>query len=171
MCRAANVALAVLALALFASITRADKPVFPSSYSVVTKDERFVFVMLVPSGMRSEERAKGKEVQQKYDQSGLYRNDGSREPLWTVDGYSWKAYPASDGVHLVCVSLFVHHGSSPPGQVLRFFANGKPTGVYTADELTSYSFLLPGSPTGKIWLREDQFDEENLTYSVTAHDG
>ena len=36
-----------------------------------------------------------------YTQSGLYRNDGSRDPLWTFDWYAYNVDVAADGVHLV----------------------------------------------------------------------
>jgi hypothetical protein len=162
--------LALLAMVADASSVRAEKPAFPHSYSVTTKDDRFVFVMLVPPGMESDEGAREIELRKKYGQSGLYRNDGSTVPLWTVRGYSRKAYPASDGVHLVCVSQF-YGGGSPAGQVVGFFAHGKPTGVYSADELTSAFILLPSSASGTIWLRDDDFDEANLKYSVSTYDG
>ena len=40
------------------------------------------------------------EIRKRYDRSGLYLNDDSVEPRWTVAWYSKGAEFASDGVHL-----------------------------------------------------------------------
>jgi hypothetical protein len=81
----------------------------PSDYVRPTKSGEYLFVMLTPLGKRGEQTEfirypdpvtdTGKTIQgslvQRFPKSGLYRNDGSRAPLWTVDWYG-------DSVFLVC---------------------------------------------------------------------
>jgi hypothetical protein len=105
----------------------------------------------------------------KYTRSGLYRNDGSGKPLWTIKGYSRRAFPASDGVHLVCVSQF-GGGFESWKQAVRFYASGQLIRAYSVDDLTT-SWLLSDSPSGRIWFRQDRFDEANLQYTVWTSDG
>ena len=71
-----------------------ETDVYP--YTIKTSDGRYVFVMLAGSPANLDSR----DPLAKYPASGLYRNDGSYTPLWTVD---WSAYVIlpSDGVHLV----------------------------------------------------------------------
>jgi hypothetical protein len=45
-------------------------------------------------------RAESKRLAETYRKSGLFPKDGTT-PLWTVDWYAFRAYPLSDGVHLV----------------------------------------------------------------------
>jgi hypothetical protein len=158
--------LAILSAAWNAN-ARAEKPVLPTSYSAVSSDGRFLFVMIAPRP--SGETAEGIILRQKYAQSGLYRNDGSREPLWTIKGYSARAYPASDGIHLACVSKFAG-GFEPWEQCVRFFASGRLIRAYSVDDLT-VSWLLPRTPSGRMWSRRDHFDEADMRYTVWTRDG
>jgi hypothetical protein len=79
-------------------------------YKEVSLNGQYVFVMLGilptpaddPAWRYEEPRVrKDAEIRRVYPQSGLYRNDGSAAPLWTVDWYAFKVFVASDGVHLV----------------------------------------------------------------------
>lgn len=69
----------------------ADTPMPPRPFKELSPDEEYVFVMLVPERHGSAawfDRRRAEEyrhIQETYPQSGLYRNDGSTEPLWTVD--------------------------------------------------------------------------------------
>ena len=89
--------LTVAALFYFAGGARADKIGPPESYKKTSADGTYVFVMLAPDA----DRDSGKELRETYKQSGLYKNDGSAKPLWTVDWYSRTAFVANDGVHVV----------------------------------------------------------------------
>ena len=88
-----------LCFILLASIQnlRADSPAAPFSYKQVTKNGKYVFVMLVHTAGDQESKA----LQAQYPNSGLYRNDGSRTPLWNVGWYAFKVDVSSDGKHLV----------------------------------------------------------------------
>ena len=39
-------------------------------------------------------------IRERYSKSGMYRNDGTREPLWTVDWWAVVTVPG-DGVHVI----------------------------------------------------------------------
>jgi len=73
-----------------------------ASYSKVTENKEYLFVMLWAGPSTNKSRLEKKL----HKRSGLYRNDGSSTPLWTVDWYARKyesqgVIPLSDGIHLV----------------------------------------------------------------------
>jgi hypothetical protein len=140
----------------------------PHSYSVVTEGGRYVFVMLAPAGR---EGHNAHPLRAMYPCSGLYRNDGSRDPLWTVDWYSFRVHPASDGVHLVCV---IGWGED---SAVTFYASGRLIRGYSEGELLGFSpsiFHLGDSSSGSgpmHWFQDECFDDANHRYSVTAWGG
>ena len=79
------------------------------SYIERSTDGRFIFVMISPLSAEREAAYWGNEewaaeiqpLRRKYTFSGLYRNNGSIEPLWTVDWYASSVIVASDGSHLI----------------------------------------------------------------------
>src|SRR6516162_11460738 len=77
--------------------SRADKPATPATRTEIIANGKFLFVMLCPLALETEQ---GKAIRAKYPESGLYKNDGSKEPFWTVDWYREKVTVASDGVHM-----------------------------------------------------------------------
>src|SRR5262245_52042389 len=100
--------LAVAAVLGFEGQSRADKKGPPQSHKEVTAGGKYVFVMLAPQPVEDEIKSYGTEdakntviaMRNVYKKSGLYKNDGSAEPLWTVDWYG-AATVLSDGVHLI----------------------------------------------------------------------
>jgi hypothetical protein len=109
-----------------------------------------------------------RQIRQTYKQSGLYRNDGSTDPLWTVDWYAFGVIVASDGVHLI------RHGpwaSSGDQEAITFFANGELLQSYRIKELVDIPILLPQSVSHFDWVKSDAFDDAKLEYSITTHDG
>src|SRR4051794_40464122 len=73
----------------------ADSPAPPTSYKKLTPDQKYVFVMLSPfapdreAGRLIEPYASDvRTIRETYPNSGLYPNDGSTTPLWTVDWYA-----------------------------------------------------------------------------------
>jgi hypothetical protein len=113
----------------------------PYSYKVFSADRQFVFVMLANSPVETDASSADAEARIShadtsadevralrgvYRKSGMYRNDGSEDPLWTVN---WFAHPhwtelfvASDGDHLVRMSLYA---GEPDGEALAFFDKRK----------------------------------------------
>jgi hypothetical protein len=153
----------------------ADKPAPPYSYKQVSPGGNFVFIMLSPRSaeeeMRSWNEATKQEIRairQVYSKSGLYRNDGSANPLWTVDWYAFAVKLSSDGVHLV------RHGpwaSSLDQEAISFFANGNLLREYQISELVSAKRLLPHTASHFSWCKESAFDDARTEYTVSTYDG
>jgi hypothetical protein len=153
----------------------ADKPAPERSYKVVAPGGKYVFVMIAPRPVEvdlnpwnEETRAKIREIRRVYNRSGLYRTDGSTEPLWTVSWYAHSVEVASDGVHLI------RHGpwaSSTREEAFSFFANGKLLWAWQINELVDVPALLPHSVSHFQWRNEDQFDDAKLEYTVSTLDG
>lgn len=92
----------------FSSIAQADKPAPPSTYKITSPNEQYVFVMIAPLTLEQElsywiesKQKQILEVRSIYSASGMYRNNGSKDPLWTVDWFSYSVEIANDGSHLV----------------------------------------------------------------------
>ncbi|CAN5633409.1 hypothetical protein BH09PLA1_BH09PLA1_06490 [soil metagenome] len=166
---------AAVALCAFASAARADSPAPPFSYTKPSPDGRFLFVMLPRATLDDEMRrwneettAKLRAIRQTYTQSGLYRNDGSSTPLWTVDWYSYDVDVASDGIHLV------RHGpwaSRTDQEAFSFFANGKLVRIYAISELIDLKFLLSQSVSHFQWSDGGWLDDAALRYAISTKDG
>lgn len=78
----------------------ADSPTVAIDYTQVADDGKFVLVMLVPGS--SEELAHltaglKPEIRAKYAHSGLYPNDGSTSPVWTVDWFDYDVIISDNG--------------------------------------------------------------------------
>src|SRR4051812_2120811 len=91
-----------------AAPARADSPAPPFSYKKNAPGDKFAFVMISPLPLDvevsrwNEETVAGiREIRRVYPRSGMYRNDGSAEPLWTVDWYAFGVELTADGVHLI----------------------------------------------------------------------
>jgi hypothetical protein len=170
-------ALAWLALTLLVAGARASSPAPPYSYKKPCPDGRYVFVMLSPLPPEADaERWTGdmadeiREIRRTYPASGLYRNDGSVRPLWTVTGY-WPergVEVASDGVHLVRMTPVASKGTD---NVIAGLANGQEVWSYRLKDLVQFPQLLPRSPRYFTWLEAGDFDDNALTYSVTTKQG
>src|SRR5262245_19920850 len=87
--------LAFLTILVGGEAVRADKQDGPISYERVSANKKFVLVVHAPG-------AKGKsDLRDAYPKAGLYKNDGSKDPLWTIDWHRDQVYVANDGIHLV----------------------------------------------------------------------
>lgn len=69
-------------------------------HTLETADKKYIFVMLRSVGRQNTFLGQS----DKYPQSGLYLNDSSSNPLWTVDWPGFVILPA-DGIHLVRQAL------------------------------------------------------------------
>ena len=104
-----------------------DQEIIDRDYSSITSNSEFIFVMFVPdeeieSRMESansseylpssnytsilnflqrEGMGTNKKLRANYPCSGLYRNDGSDKPIWTVNWYALRVFVHPDGKHLV----------------------------------------------------------------------
>jgi len=92
----------------------------------------YVFVMLAPNhpgGWVQHDP----EMRKIYKQSGLYRNDGSSTPLWTVDWYAFEVFPHFDGEHLV--RMGGSWTASTDHLAVSFYKNGKEIKSYRIKDL------------------------------------
>jgi hypothetical protein len=137
----------ILPLILLASINvYADSEIVFQPYSLETADKKYIFVMLGNIGPQGDLlRQSGK-----YPLSGLYLNDGSRTPLWTVDWPGFVILPA-DGIHLVRRGPWPRHEEGYNDEALSFFAKGKLLKRYSVRDLVDFPWLLPRSVSHYAW--------------------
>ena len=152
---------------------RADSEAPPHSYLKVSPGGQYVFAMIVPGPVEHEVRlhpdaaARIRELRQVYPRSGLYRRNGSPEPLWTVDWYAFEVDVASDGVHLV------RHGpwaSSTDQEALSFFANGALLRSYKIRKLVDHPSMLEYTVSHFFWRASGRFDDARLEYKLRTRD-
>jgi hypothetical protein len=172
--------LAVIALSLTAfhsPLARGDSPAKPYSNATQSSDGQFIFVMLSPlppeqdgAVLRDEFASQIRRIRQAYPKSGMYRNDGSREPLWTVDWYAYRVEVPSDGVHLI------RHGPWPPKgafdtEAISFFAKGQLLKTYEVRDLVAAPEQLPQSVSHFQWLKSSRLDDAALTFDIDTMNG
>jgi len=129
----------VFLVLIFPFTARADQEGF-TSYKMVSADSKYVFVML---------HGKQRESDQ-YPQNGLYLNDGSKTPLWTVDWIAYVFLP-SDGVHLVRSGGWAHQEDGYDAEAISFLAYGKVLKTYRVRDLIDFPSLLPHSSNHYEW--------------------
>jgi tetratricopeptide (TPR) repeat protein len=135
-------------IAMMAHSIRADHEDFISSYTMETADKKYLFVML-KAGTPS--KPLGPFQDEKYPQSGLYLNDGSSTPLWTVDWCANVLLPA-DGIHLIRRgrhTLPIEYNE----EVITFFAYGKELKSYRVSDLVQFPRLLPATSNYYEWQK------------------
>lgn len=133
---------------MLAHSVRADHEDMISEHTMETADKKYLFVML-----------KGGTVSKpfvptqtgKYPQSGLYLNDGSNTPLWTVDWCANVLLPA-DGIHIVRKgrhTLPIEYNE----EVITFLTDGKELKSYRVSDLVQFPRLLPASSNYYEWQK------------------
>ena len=166
---------ALLIAAGFLSIpgaARALSMADPTSYYENSPDGRFVYVMLVPwefeqrSDPTTSWAAKSREIRAKWPKSGLYKNDGSREPLWAVEGYYRSMWLASDGDHAV----FWNPAWNPDTPVFTFVAGGHILRTYRGEDLIGPRGRLKGSWHNWGSMKSEQLNDESLMFRVETED-
>ncbi len=169
-----SILLAVVALLFANRLVLADSIILPGSYTTTTPDGTYLFVMIGPDSPWEGELSGGEHETQQvrirntYGQSGLYRNDGSTTPLWTVDWYAGSVEPLSDGVHLVRHGLWT---TSPDSEAVSFFANGTLIRSYTVADLVAMPSMMPRTVTFFYWQAEAELNDASKTYSITTNHG
>jgi hypothetical protein len=164
-----------VAFSAVAATSRADSVAPPFSYTKPSPDGRFLFVMIPPGTVEDDTRrwneqkaAEIRAIHNTYPQSGLYRNDGTTTPLWTVSWYAYDVEVASDGVHLVRHGPWAFRSDE---EAVSFFANGKLVRTYVISELVDLKFLLPHSVSHFQWSEGGHLDDAALRYVVSTKDG
>jgi hypothetical protein len=157
------IGIALTYLLLLPAIASADSPIRPRSYSINTPDGKFVFVMIAPvsaeddgSFTNPDGKAESQRVRAKYSVSGLYRNDGSTTPLWTVDWFAHFVLVASDGRHLIRRGYWT---LSMSDEALTFFAEGRKINSVKVGDLFYTSHSLPKRMDQLLWHESTELDE------------
>lgn len=141
----------------------ADSPAPPVDYTKTSPNGEYIFVMLAREDDTSaynqtHQIVKKEEIRSKYPQSGLYRNDGSSAPLWTVDWYSFGVFVFSDGVHLVKLGPWALSNNYSE-LALAFYRSGEETKRYSVSALVAHPSSLPQSVSHYMWARSSSFDD------------
>jgi hypothetical protein len=151
------------------------------SWRKTSDDGRYVLVMVSQHPVdedfsRKNREAEVRDIRRRYQQSGLYRNDGSSEPLWTIPYHLpvYAVYLAPDGEYLV---LAVEHWSHTisnigPGGRVHFYRRGEALASYQEpDFIRCFAFKWLASrllDDHVILCRRARFDPQALTYTVTT---
>jgi hypothetical protein len=159
----------------------ADSPARPRSYKEVAPGGKYVFVMIAPGTVEdevrrwNEETAGGiREIRRVYTRSGMYRNDGSAEPLWTVDWYARGVHLTPDGVHLIRPGpwAWLRDDKTPDldCEAVSFFAHGRLHRTYRVGELVDDPGRFERSVSHYRWRQEGQVSGE-FEFTITTLDG
>lgn len=103
-----------------------------------------------------------------YRVSGLYRNDGSKEPLWVVDWYAFKVHVASDGIHVIRMGNWP---SDPISEAFTILRNGEVVRTYKISDIVSDRSKLEATVTSYRWNKGCRLDDARSTFVVNAIDG
>ncbi|HEX8231501.1 MAG TPA: hypothetical protein VF826_19640 [Chloroflexia bacterium] len=166
--------LATLALWFFAKQVSADSAAAPHDYTEVTANGQYILVMLSDNA-RGEYNQTGftgadEDIRAKYPQAGLYKNDGSTTPLWTIDWYSFGVELSSDGQHLVQYGSWPWKGDYDE-LALAFHESGKPRTQYSVADLVTFPWTLPSSVSHYRWLKHSSFDDAKAQLHIETENG
>jgi hypothetical protein len=165
MIRRCIILLSFVLVALSSTLADSERP--PFTYTKLSPDERYLFVMISPNPPE-EDRGPWRSIREKYSQSGLYRNDGSTTPIWTVHWYGFEAAPLSDSVHLVRRGPWA---TSSKSEAVSFFANGKLLRTYTVSDLVAIPALMEHSVSHFFWRDDEQLHDQEKTYLIMTKHG
>ena len=150
----------------------ADQESGPTAYATASADGKYIFLMFVPGRVPEAEvplvegrRILGRIVAVNYPASGLYRNDGSNTPLWTVDWYAYSVIVPSDGVHLIRRGPWAKTLS---GEAYTFYANGKELRSYRISALADTAVLLKRTVSHFEWEERATVDDSRHVLAVTT---
>ena len=136
----------------------ADSLARPRSYTKVTENGQYVFVMLVEDS----EPLFGSSGKQ-YLSSGLYQNYGTNTLLWTVDWFAFNVYVSSDGKHLVrmgsCADLNNKREPNLKELAVAFYENGKLLKEYLIYDLIHDPKRLSLSVSHFAWKKDVVFND------------
>lgn len=156
----------VAGLSLSGSLA-ADTPAPPRSYTQVAGN--YLFVMLA-EGAAPLHSSTGHA----YPSSGLYNNDGSVRPIWTVEWYAFEVYVSPDGRHLVEMGPWpTMKGQTRDLSVraLAFYEDGRPLKEYDIGDLVQTPDILPQSASHFQWKKQVIFDGVAGRLAVRTLDG
>jgi hypothetical protein len=165
-------AVALFLFAWSAGTALAYKPAPPMTYAIESPDGRHVFVMISPlSAARDleiwneETQDKIRAIRGKFPKSGMYRNDGSTEPLWVVDWYAYVVDVPSGGEYVVRYTSGGYGWGKQPA--LAFYRRGALLRAYEVGDLIAIPALIDRGD----WLDQWTLDDAGRMVEVTTELG
>lgn len=159
-------------LLLVPVIAYGDTEAGPISYATASSNGKYLFVMLAPGEAQvgglplvDSDRRISKHLAAKYPVSGLYLNDGSTSPLWTVDWYAISVIVPPDGVHLIRRGPWAKRLSD---EALTFLAGGRVLRSYRISDLVDTAAALPHSSSHFKWEESAKLVDERHTLELTT---
>ena len=155
----------------------ADQEATPASFTRGSADGRYIFVMLATNTPINEDWGffmtpeMTSDLRRRYPASGMYLNNGSTNPLWTIDWYSFSIDVSMDGEHIV------RHGPWPgrgeyETEAVSFFQRDHLLKTYRISDLVDFPALLPRSVSHFMWEKDGRLDgycEQGLYVVTTLH--
>lgn len=153
--------LSILIILLIYTYGYSIKIMPPRPFVLTSHDKKFLFISIPKDYSKySEEKSEHQEIRRKYKRGGLYKNGGSKDPLWVFD----KEIDKHHVVYFDEVSLVLKF--SPHNIVddaLIFCAFGNKIKSYTVNELTEdvqYKRRLDHSYNAAIVALEESWFKE-----------
>jgi hypothetical protein len=178
--------LALIAIAVSNVPIRGDSIASPYTFKEVSENGKFVFVMLAPESMNEELKGYNekhqkviRDIRERYIKSGMYRNDGTNNPLWTVDWYAYGIVLGNDGVHAIQYSRLPglenqgHLATKKDLEQKAFsiFSKGKLIRSFKISELVDDPALLEVSVSHFHWVRKGKINDDQHRYEIDTYDG
>lgn len=164
--------LSIVILVLFFNTTvKADSIAAPTSYKKEVGNGKYVFVMLT-----TESNKIMSKTNKEYSKSGLYENDGSVTPIWTVDWYQYEGliFITDDGDHIASLGPWATLSNSDKMDLnqlaISFYNKGSLVKQYYISDLVKNTSNISRSASHFEWRDNVEFDSNASTFTVTTKD-
>lgn len=121
--------------------------------------------------LKKEGLGTNKKLRTNYPCSGLYRNDGSDTPLWTVNWYAFWVFVHPDGKHLIRMGRWPRFDDRYDELAVAFYRNGNELEKFTIQDLVANPKLLPRSVSHYEWRKDVAFDEKSGILHIETETG
>ena len=136
----------LLVFIMLGQVVFADTEGSQFPYTAETADKKYIFVILNCANPDCPNPPKDET----YLQSGMYFNDGSKTPLWTVDWLAYVFLP-NDGKHIVRRGRWARFSGTYEEEAFSFFAEGNLLKTYQTKDLVDFPWLLPHTVSHYTW--------------------
>jgi len=134
------------------------------THKKVMNNGKFLLVMVYPKENSLNQNNPLNEI---YPKSGLYRNDGGREPIWTLPGpFEGQVFLSADGDFLANIVF----ASDCNGDGVCVYHKGKLLRAHKITDLTRADSVQEACPAC-IWHGKVDFNEADETFVLEANDG
>lgn len=156
-------------LCLFVSqAVKADSVAPIPPHKMETADKKYLLVLLNCAKPECLKRLQSIS----YKQSGLYLNDNSANPIWTVD-WEGQAYLPADGIHVVKQGDWADFSGVFQEEAFSFYSQGALLRTYQTRDLIDFPWLLPHSMSHYEWRNSkclvNDSKEDETTIEILRH--